>query len=130
MTWRFLRLACPGFEQTAPNLADRAALLDFIRKQYILNAVLRQETLNVDLGKIVRSKLAACFSDPPAAVAWLDAAPKINASQTDASAAQAPDELIRRVLRKEIILYQSFYPAIMRQKIAAFRTLNKLADPL
>ncbi len=117
MTWRFLRLACFGFERAAPDLADAAALMDYVQKHYFMKTILKQENLTEDLRALVRGPLAHCISDLDAALEWLAQSPKVNASVAivDATSAPLDPALIERLVRKEGLLYRNFYPQVMAE---------------
>ena len=109
MSWRFLRLACPGFEKAAPNLKNMDELIRFVKQNYVLNAVLRQENLREDLRYLVQGQLRPYFTDHVGLSAWLDDTPAINASRINVSDAGLSEDLIERLQLKERFLYQNFY---------------------
>lgn len=115
MSWRFVRLACPGFEDAAKEFADVAAMKIYIDQHNVVNAVIRQECLNDDLKKLIQGKLAAYFPDQQAVLAWLDGAARVNASESSVNPSSLRPDLLARVLRKESILYQTFYPDEFKQ---------------
>lgn len=114
MSWRFLRLACAGFEQAAPTFATQDDLSRYVRQHYLLGAVLKQESLLDDLCALVQGRLAASFADPAAAVAWLAQAPRVNTSSSavDATADSLDGALRQKLMHRENSLYRNFYPAL------------------
>jgi len=112
MSWRFLRLACAGFEGAAPAFTSRKELNEFMRTRFFMNAVLKQESLREDLGRLVQGPLAARMSNQQAALAWLEASPKINTSVSITDSDEVPIDNATReqLLGKERVLYRSFYP--------------------
>jgi hypothetical protein len=115
MTWRFLRLACPGFEQDAPRLPDAAALTTYVKANNVLKAVLHQEKLKDELKILLTGKLARYFPDQVGLSLWLDQSPRINASQTILADVAVKDEILVRLLRNEAFLYRNFYPHAIRE---------------
>jgi hypothetical protein len=114
MSWRFLRLACPGFEKAAPTLPDAKGLAAYAQTRNVLGAVLHQENLRDELKALLTGKLAAHFSDQSALCRWLDETPKINASQNAVDEVAVEGGLLVRVLLKEAILYRNFYPGALQ----------------
>jgi hypothetical protein len=104
---RFLRLAIPG-SQRGPggNWAERLA------GPGAVDAVLRYETLVPQLHDLVQGPLRHAFVDLDAALAWLAAPPRVNASQRrDRSGLPSvPAELRARLAERERVLYDAFYP--------------------
>jgi len=129
MSWRFLRLACPGLEQKAQAFNDHKALQDYANANNVLGKVLRQEQLRDDLKKLVCGRLAKAFPDQEAVRKWLDEAPRINVTQTEAPRQPLPDHLLARVLRKEAILYRSFYPVELASLQASLQQPVAGTDP-
>lgn len=121
MSWRFLRLACPGFEKAAPAFPDAQALASFVQTHNVLGAVLHQENLRDELKVLLTGKLAAHFPDQAALCRWLDETPKINASQNALDDVAVEGTLLARVLRKEATLYRNFYQDVLQ-------TLRPLAE--
>lgn len=112
MSWRFLRLACLGFQQAAPGFTTRKELNDYVRTHVIVHAVLKQESLRKDLADLVKGPLATRIKDVPAALAWLEEAPKINTSEslTERDEVALDDEVRTLLLSRERALYRQFYP--------------------
>jgi hypothetical protein len=111
MSWRFLRLACAGFEAAVPTMPNAAALQAYMRDHYLLTGILHQESLREDLRKLIRGRLAGCINNPDAALAWLGEAPDINRSVSveSSSLPSLPADLHARLLAKEAYLYRRFY---------------------
>jgi len=112
MSWRFLRLATFGLETEARRLRSRQELNQYIKDHFFMNAVLKQEKLRDDLSELVKSELAARVKNVPAALAWINAAPKINTTESVAELDEAPpdDEALAQLFNKEGFLYRQFYP--------------------
>lgn len=114
MSWRFLRLACPGFEKAAPAFPDAQTLMAYVQTHTVLGAVLHQENLRDELKALLTGKLATHFPDQASLCRWLDETPKINASQNAVDDVAVEGGLLARVLRKEAILYRNFYPEVLQ----------------
>ncbi len=110
MTWRLLRLACPGFEEHALRISDPASLPQWIAQHWGLDFVVRQERLKEDLAALTRGALAGVIADPARALDWLSQAQPINASEADASHVSLPPVLVRQVQKREAFIYERFYP--------------------
>lgn len=111
MTWRFLRLACWGFESDAIEALERGRMGDFIRERNLLGAVLKQETLRADLAALARGKLSSALRDVDAAVDWIANSPKVNETVNVLGErdVELDPSLIERVRRRESFLYANFY---------------------
>lgn len=111
MTWRFMRLAVFGFEQFARSDPTLPAMRQHVQQNFFMNAVLRQESLRPSLAVLVRGPLASRLTDPKAAINWLKAAPKINASAARVSDEEAPldEATLSALFRKERYMYANFY---------------------
>ncbi|MBC7605271.1 MAG: hypothetical protein H7255_21740 [Ramlibacter sp.] len=112
MTWRFYRLAVAGFEAAAPSFKTRKDVNVYTRDNFFMNAVLKQENLREELVKLVRGPLASRVTSVADAVAWIEAAPRINASASLTENDEVPidDEALQLVFSKERRLYRHFYP--------------------
>lgn len=111
MSWRFMRLACHGFEQAAAGMTSTEDARAYIDKNYLLGRVLRQENLRAELAQLAQGPLRSSLRDLPTALRWLAEAAPVNVS-TAASAVQAmplSETLYTRVVRREQILYKNFY---------------------
>ena len=107
MTTRFLRLAIPGWQE------DPAGdWLERLNGPGAVDAVLRHETLNAGIRALVVGPLAHAFAEPQAAMAWLDAAPRVNASmRRDTGSAPVLSADLRALLAdRERLIYEAFYP--------------------
>lgn len=113
MSWRFLRLACPGFDQAMPGLTTQDAVEAFVKQHSILGVVLRQENLRDDLKKLVSTQLASCIPRQAEALQWLLNSPPVNVSVADAGEAPLEPALLKRVLAREWVIYRQFYPDAM-----------------
>jgi hypothetical protein len=106
LTARFLRLAIPG-SQRGPggNWAVRLAGPDAV------DAVLRYENLVPQLRDLACGPLRHAFVHLDAALEWLAAPPRINASQRRdrSTAPQVPAELRALLAERERLLYDVFY---------------------
>jgi hypothetical protein len=107
LTARFLRLAIPG-SQRGPggHWAARLAGPDAV------DAVLRYETLVPQLRDLVCGPLRHAFAQLDAALAWLAAPPRINASQRRdrLGVPHLPPDLRAQLARRERLLFDAFYP--------------------
>jgi hypothetical protein len=108
LTARFLRLAIPGWQRD-PGSDWRARLAG----AEACDAVLRYEELIPQLQALVVGPLRHAFPDLAAAQAWLEAAPRINASQRRdrAQPPSLPADLRAELAEREKLLYDAFYPA-------------------
>jgi len=112
MSWRFMRLACHGFEAAAGGFKTSAEATDFIRKNFMLNHVLRQENLRAELAQLAQGPLAASMKDPSVAVRWLANSRPVNVSvqAADVQALPVSPALCEYVRRREAVLYNNYYP--------------------
>ena len=107
LSTRFLRLSISGWEaDPTGDWRERLAGPGGV------DAVLRHESLVPQLQLLVEGPLRHAFADPVGACAWLDQAPRVNASlRRDAgSAPQLPSDLRARLAERERLLYDAFYP--------------------
>ena len=106
LTARFLRLAIPG-SQRGPG-GDWAARL---AGPDAVDAVLRHDALIPQLRELVRGPLRHAFADLDAALAWLEAPPRINESQRRDRAGRPhlPVDLRAQLAERERVLYDAFY---------------------
>ena len=106
MTWRFLRLACCGFEDLAPvlNEADRLKTAE----RLIVNKVIKTETLKDDLYELVSNELSPYIKKLKPALLWLNEAQHINASNVRSKDVirSLATEMIKS---REAYLYNKFY---------------------
>ncbi len=116
ITWRFLRLACPGFEKESLHLTDRQALFSYIKSKNVLRVVLRQEYLRNDLSRVLSKHLSAQFPDQTGLHEWIYGSPVINASSSRLADVKIPDALRLKLETKEAILYAHFYPDLLAEK--------------
>jgi hypothetical protein len=120
VSFRFLRLAALGFEQQCGALADRAAIIDFFESSRLVDEVICYESLQQDLLALVEGPLRHAFADLPAALNWIAASPRVNAS-TRRDRTDKPlltDTLRERLVEREWFLYQTHY-ANMAGKITS-----------
>ncbi|HSH89382.1 MAG TPA: hypothetical protein VK996_05325 [Ramlibacter sp.] len=112
MSWRFLRLSTFGFEGAAAKLGSRKELNQYFKAHYFMNAVIKQEKLRDDLSTMVEKKLGPNLKDVPAALAWINATPKINVSESLTGSDEVPvdPQVQARLFSKERLLYRHFYP--------------------
>ncbi len=110
MSWRFLRLACSGFEKAAHTFQDAHALASYVKSHYVLGAVLPQERLRDELKTLLTGRLAAYFPDQAGLISWLEGMNNINASSSSVHEVAVDEDLRMRVLQREAILYRNFYP--------------------
>ncbi len=112
MTWRFMRLAIFRFEQLGMGNPTMPAIRQHVQQHFFMNAVIRQESLRRSLAVLVRGPLASRLTDPQAAIQWLKAAPRINASTARVSDEEAPldEPTLSLLFQKERYMYANFYP--------------------
>jgi hypothetical protein len=118
MSWRFLRLACPGFEKAAHTFQDAHALASYVKSHYVLGAVLHQERLREELKSLLTGRLAAYFPDQAGLISWLEGMNNINASRSSVHEVAVDENLRMRVLQREAILYRNFYPDALTRPTA------------
>lgn len=111
-TWRFLRLACPGFQALAPTLSGLDALQSRVAPLYALGAVLKQEQLREGLATLTRTRLAHCIPDQEGAIEWLAQADRVNTSMAVVDGGEVPLSLRALVFAKDALIYRNFYPSI------------------
>jgi len=106
MTWRFLRLACYGFESTVRylNPDERVDLSE----RLIVNKVIKQETLREDLIDLVKNELLSCVSNADDALHWLRFSNNENESTKRNINAIEP-LILEKIKFKEAYIYRRFY---------------------
>jgi hypothetical protein len=106
MTWRFLRLACLGFQETGTFLKniDQAKLADNL----IVSNVIKTENLRADLKELVLSRLSPYINNTEAALNWLEKCEKINVSKVRDKEKIQPTA-IKIIKNRESYLYNKFY---------------------
>lgn len=110
MTWRYLRLACPNFENDAPRLKGTEDYQKHYQKHNILNAVIRQEHLAEDLKNIINGPLRHVLRNHSNALDWISSSNSINSSVSSVAGIEVPDLLACQVRAKEELLYNLHYP--------------------
>ena len=112
MTWRFFRLSVAGYEAAAPGFTHRAEMNRFVKAGYFMNAVLKQESLRQGLATLAQRELASRLKNVDQALAWIEAAPPINVSEsiTQADEVAVDEDAMRLLFHKESQLYHNFYP--------------------
>lgn len=118
MSWRFLRLACPGIGQKALVIKEQYELEPFVENRQILGSVLRQEKLREDLEALASTRLASCIPQQVEALQWLRNSPLINTSSADTSGVSIQRALLNRVFEREWYLYRHFYPDAMTSTLS------------
>lgn len=108
---RFLRLASPGFEQSAHSMTSRSHITDYLRQMGVVDEVIRFESMIENLTALIEGPLAVAIHSPADAVRWLRAAPRINAStRRDADTQPMLDQPTRALLmHREWYLFENFY---------------------
>jgi hypothetical protein len=111
MSFRFLRLATLGFEQAATSLQGEAAIRAFAKREQLVNTVIRYESMVPELQKLVKGPLRHAFADVPAALAWLEQSPPINASTRRKGNRDIalPEPLLKKLHEREWYLYSTHY---------------------
>jgi hypothetical protein len=110
VSYRYLRLAVPfvGFKLKACKTP--ADVLWLHRNQSIVKWVLRNESLREDLRVLVEGPLRPFIKDVPAALAYLESAPPVNASEPVITVDDLPAGLAVRIMEREWVLRDLFYP--------------------
>jgi hypothetical protein len=111
VSFRFLRLACLGFEKQSSTLDSRQTIVDYADAHRITDAVIHYESMQQELLTIVKGPLQHAFADLPEAMAWIEASPRINASRRRdrQEGIDLSDELRARLVEREWYLYQTHY---------------------
>lgn len=111
VSYRFLRLACPGFTAACARFTCADDVRNFYRDRNVADAVIRYESLAGDLGRIVAGPLKSAIKDADAAQAWIRDTPPINPStRRDRQAPVVLEHSTRDRLReREWFMYEFFY---------------------
>ena len=111
MSFRFLRLATLGFEQAAASLKDKAAIRAFAEREWLVDTVIRYESMVQELQELLKGPLRHAFAGLPAALDWLEQSPRINAStRRDGKQNVAlPKLLLKKLHEREWYLYSTHY---------------------
>ena len=110
MTWRFLRLACPGFEFQINQVKNFNELSDWIEENWTLDAVVRQENIRSDMIQLTKNSLLHVIPNQSKATEWLNQSKPINVSYTSTNEINPSQILINKILALESYIYQRFYP--------------------
>lgn len=108
MSWRYLRLASPRFEQTLGPWTGPAAFSQHVERTQWVSAVVRQESMQADLSALVRGPLGPFMRSADAALQWLAEERRINTSRRR-DGARSPDlsaATLERLQRREWWLYE------------------------
>ena len=106
-SFRYLRLASRQLDEAT----DRDGLRQSFERNNIVGFVIRNERLNADLARLVRTRLRHSISDPEAALAYLETAERINASQRVDQSGETfglRDGLRRQIQEREWLLHELF----------------------
>ncbi len=109
MTWRFLRLASPGFEDVAPAWRTPGQIKAYVADHNVIRFVIRHETLRRDLKALIAGPLHAAIADHAAANAWIDTAEPVNASPAGNQPAGLSPPVLVAAVERESVLYSSYY---------------------
>lgn len=112
VSYRFLRLACPGFAAACARFSCAGDVRRHFEKESIVGAVIRYETLAGDLRRLVAGPLKGAIADEAAAQAWISGTPPINPSNRRDKGRQvdlAPATL-NALHEREWFMYENFYP--------------------
>jgi hypothetical protein len=93
-------------------------LSEYIKANWTLGAVLHQERLKIELQNLIRDKLSHAFDNLDEVISWLEKAPKINASSVELKDQKISGDLLKRILRKEAFIYQTFYKSTQQHYAA------------
>ena len=112
MSWRFLRLACAGLEHHRAEIIGSGGLWDYVEAHYLIDAVLRQETLRADLRTLAEGRLASLIADRTGALDWIESRPNINGAPASAALRrfEISPALMGELRSRETYLYGAFYP--------------------
>lgn len=108
VTWRFLRLACPGFEEDCKSFDVKTNLEKYFIERNILADVVRQENLKDDLFRILSSSIRPYFPDQVALKAWLAAAPHINKSESSLNINEGGKSFFHTEI-KDALVFRNYY---------------------
>jgi hypothetical protein len=122
MTWRFLRLACPGFDNQINKTKDFKLLSDWIDHNWTLDSVVRQETIRDDMVMLTQGSLAHTIPYQSQAVKWLRQSKPINTSHTNANDIDPPASLLDKIYTLEAYIYQRFYTEDLSRTISDMRS--------
>lgn len=111
VSYRFLRLACPGFEQACAAFRGKDDLCRFFERAQAVDRVIRYEALVDELSAVAQGPLQHAMTDVAAATDWIRSTPAINASsRRDRGRPPRLPESTRGALReREWFLYERFY---------------------
>lgn len=131
MSFRFMRLACLGFDQAAASLLDQAQVEAYFSQHFKMDAVIKNEEMATALLDLVTGPLKHAFRSQEKTVAWLNQPQRINASVRRDKADRAKNEsaskpntssvsseskqainaaLQEKLAAREWLLYQKYYP--------------------
>lgn len=106
-TFRFLRLALPGYPKVATQIETRDDARELLRNCGMMDVVLRQETLNDDLARLVSGEHAQLFKDQNSVSQYLSEAPRPNTSTKRAIDLHAlTPEILSALRAREWLLYE------------------------
>jgi hypothetical protein len=80
LSYRFMRLACLGFDQAAASLLEQAQVVAYFSQHFKMNAVIKNEEMASALIDLVTGPLKPAFSSQAKTLAWLAKPQRINAS--------------------------------------------------
>lgn len=111
VSYRFLRLACPGFASACARFSGAADVRRHFEREKIIGAVIRYEALTEDLSSLIAGPLKHAINDIGAAQAWIRGTPPINPSNrrdrlTPVALAPATLDKLRA---REWFMYENFY---------------------
>lgn len=108
VSFRFLRLAALDFESQSQYITDREAIQGYFNANTMVDKVMRYESLQTDLLEVVNGQLQKAFVDLPAARAWIEASPRVNAS-TKRESPVLSEAVRKKLIDREWFLYQNYY---------------------
>jgi len=129
MTWRFLRLASPGFEDAAPAWRTPGQMQAYVADHNVIRFVIRREVLRSDLKALVAGRLHDAIGDHSAANAWIDSAEAVNVSRFGAEPAGLSPAILVATVEREAVLYNSYYEPARDEFKRRFAERRQAARP-
>lgn len=106
---RFLALSFVDAHSQMRGMTDRAELRHCYATERLQSYVVKTETLNDDLTDLFSTWLRHTLIDHGAAMRWLDAERRVNASPTLVDPERLPDHVKETVAQREWFLFETLY---------------------